>query len=69
MVIYSRNISRHLKECGNLQELEEILCEIRWVLRRINQGGWSELNNDFSILLEISEEAGMEKILFLLRTN
>ena len=47
----SRNLSRHLIASGCRKELETLLCDVRWTLRRCEIGGWAALNLDFKRLL------------------
>ena len=45
------NLSRHLVASGLSIELEALLCDVRWTLRRYEVGGWAALDLDFKRLL------------------
>ena len=47
----SRNLSRHLIASGCRKELETLLCDVRWTLRRCEMGCWAALNLEFKRLL------------------
>ena len=55
----SRNLSRHLIARGCWTELEALLCDARWTLRRHEMGGWAALDLDFKRLL--ANQGGSEK--------
>ena len=44
------NLSRHLMASGSWTELEELLCDVQWTLRRYEMGGWAALDLDFERL-------------------
>ena len=46
------NLSRHLGEGGMLEELMWLVSDLRWTMRRIEEGGWGGLNGDFERVLE-----------------
>ena len=45
------NLSRHLVASGLSIELEALLCNVRWTLRRHKIGGWAALDLDFKRFL------------------
>ena len=55
----SGNLSRHLIASGCWPELEALVCDVRWTLRRYEMGGWLALELDFKRLL--SKKDGFEK--------
>ena len=59
------NFSRHLVASGLRIELETLLCDVRWTLRRYGMGGWAPLDMDFKRLLADrvgSEGHGIRKL-------
>ena len=53
------NLSRHLAASGCWTELEALVCDVRWTLRRFEMGGWSGLDLDFKRLF--ARQSGIEK--------
>ena len=53
------NLSRHLIVSGCWTELEALLCDVRWTLRRYEMDGWAALDLDFKRL--IAYDGGSEK--------
>lgn len=57
-----RNLARHLTRSGNVENLRKILCDVLWILKRINIGGWPMLNSDFNELINVSGESSIRSI-------
>ena len=55
----SENLSRHLVASGSLKQLEMLLSDVRWTLRRYEMGGWAALDLDFKRLLVA--QTGLQK--------
>ena len=68
----STNLSRHLVASGYWKELEALLCDVRWTLRRYEMGGWAALDLDFRRLIAYeggSETHRIRKLHLLLKRN
>ena len=52
----SENLSRHLVASGSCIELEALLNDVRWTLRRYEMGGWAALDMDFRRLLGVQTD-------------
>ena len=49
------NVTRHLVGGGECTQLEALLCDCRWSVRRMDIGGWAALNEDFARLVSSSD--------------
>ena len=65
------NLSRHLIASGCWTELEALVCDVRWTLRRYEMGGWAALDLDFKRFLDYrggSEKHGIRKLHSMLKS-
>eukprot|EP00171_Calliarthron_tuberculosum_P001520 IDg1520t1 len=52
------HLSRHLALCDASRELEFLLCDIRWTMRRMKFGEWVSFNVDFERLFRHVKQVG-----------
>lgn len=64
-----QNLARHLMKSGYQEELKELLCDIRWTLKRSEVGGLLALAGDFEKLSGNYSEKSMSRILNLIERN
>ncbi len=56
------NLSRHMVNSGRREELANLLCDVRWTLRRFEIGGWLAMKMDFQRLFAGSDHAEVQGI-------
>lgn len=64
-----KNIPRHLVESKNEAELGNLLCDIRWIKKRVEIGGWLPLSDDFRCFDKIATDTSLRNIEPLIRRN